>query len=81
MKPQNHVYVWRNNQVEIILIDGTMEFQAIDCLLVDSRYPESISGKYGKYYIDSENNTQWEHIPLAKFPEEFKAHLFLLGVT
>lgn len=80
---QDLVYVWRNNQVEVIPVKHDMLYMVKDCLLVDERYvdPES-TGRYGKYTALDEysEDLHWEYVPFDYFPKEFKAHLLLLGI-
>lgn len=83
---QDLVYVWRNNQVEVIPVNHEMLYMVKDCLLVDERCVDQEStGRYGKYtrsdkdYTDSED-LHWEYVPFDYFPKEFKAHLLLLGI-
>lgn len=73
---RSSIYYWRNNEVvemdstHRVITDGLLH---LPC--ADARFEDSLN-RYGEF-----NATGWVHIPIEKFPPEFRAHLLLLGVS
>ena len=73
-------YFWREGQlVEYFgdtLVNKVARAGLSDLYAVDLTAPSPI-GKFGMY----ETRSTWRHIPLEKFPADFRATLLLLGVS
>lgn len=73
------IYFWKDGQV--CKYHGHTDSESIkdteflDCFAVDTVCTEEM--RYGMY----KRRSGWNHIPLEKFPKEFRTHLLLLGVT
>ena len=73
------IYFWKDKQVHIYEGDNTGEaIRATGfyrCFAVDTSI-KSADLRYGVY-----TKTVWKHVPLDKFPPEFRTALLLLGIT
>ena len=74
------VYFWREGQLVEYFGDTSVNKVSkaglSDLYAVDLTTPWPI-GKFGIYKARSE----WKHVPLDKFPPEFRTALLLLGIT
>ena len=73
-------YFWREGQlIEYFggtLVSNVSKAGLLDLYAVDLTTPLPI-GKFGIYTARS----AWKHVPLDKFPPEFRTALLLLGIT
>ena len=73
------IYFWKDNKVHIYQGGDSAESirgtQFTYCYAVDSANA-AVDMRYGKY-----TKGGWEHVPLDKFPPEFRTALLLLGIT
>ena len=73
------IYFWKNEQLHTYQgysdADSIRSTQFIDCYAVDSSNAAA-NMRYGNYTWDG-----WRHVPLEKFPPEFRTALLLLGIT
>ena len=73
------IYFWKNEQLLIYEgyddQDSIRVVKFVDCYAVYSGY-ETDHMRYGVY-----TKTGWKHVPLDKFPPEFRTALLLLGIT
>ena len=73
-------YFWRDGQlVEYFgdtLVDKVSKAGLSDLYAVDLTTPLAM-GRFGIYTARS----AWKHVPLDKFPPEFRTALLLLGIT
>ena len=81
----SNAYVWKDGAVLVLpqqlWIENAVKNGIVNYPLVDT-YHDRATERYGRF-IECDLNLdhyQWEHIPLEKFPKEFRMHLLLLNI-
>lgn len=83
----SNAYVWKDEAVLVIgheiWTDDASNYGILSCPMVDTNC-KGIYERYGHFtegFDDTASfDVAWRHIPLEKFPKEFRMHLLLLNI-
>jgi hypothetical protein len=83
-------YFWHQDQLVVlnralVVADfnqaAMLKYRYCPCVDTFEEEPEKRYGFWASYDRDRDWKATWQHRSLASFPEEFKTHLLLLGVS
>jgi hypothetical protein len=79
------VYVWRDNEVQVIkqqvLTNRAEPLGLLNLFILDDFHHDKFP-RYGmfKQHPFNPETSDWQHIPIEEFPPLFRMHLLLMGV-
>jgi len=73
------IYVWKNNEINLLEDLIAKEGFPDDCYVVDTRFDTSKpDSRYGMWKSTTD---KWESKDLGEFPTEFRTALLLIGIN